>query len=64
MDTLDQATEPREGSATNRAYRRLRTMIVTGELKPGEKLKIDGLRKLLDTGASPDPRGAEPADFG
>ena len=28
-------------------------MIVTGELEPGQKLKIDGLRQLLDTGASP-----------
>jgi GntR family carbon starvation induced transcriptional regulator len=42
-----------EGSATNRAYRRLRAMIVAGDLKPGEKLKIDGLRNRLDTGASP-----------
>ncbi len=45
--------EPAEGSATQQAYRRLRAKIVTGELRPGEKLKIDGLRKLLDTGASP-----------
>lgn len=44
---------PSHGSATNRAYQTLHTMIVMGELKPGEKLKIDGLRKLLDTGASP-----------
>lgn len=42
-----------EGSATQRAYHRLRIMIVTGVLKPGEKLKIDGLRKRLETGASP-----------
>lgn len=42
-----------EGSATQQAYQALRRMIVTGELKPGEKLKIDGLRKRLDTGASP-----------
>ncbi len=40
-------------SATHRAYLALRKMIVTGTLKPGEKLKIDGLRKRLDTGASP-----------
>jgi len=42
-----------EGSATHRAYLALREMIVTGSLKPGEKLKIDGLRKRLDIGASP-----------
>ena len=28
-------------------------MIVTGELMPGEKLKIEELREMLDTGASP-----------
>ncbi len=42
-----------EGSATQRAYHLLRHMIVTGVLKPGEKLKIDGLRNRLETGASP-----------
>ena len=41
------------GSATQRAYLALRKMIVTGALKPGEKLKIDALRNLLATGASP-----------
>ncbi|MDJ0824273.1 MAG: GntR family transcriptional regulator [Rhodobacter sp.] len=41
------------GSATQQAYLALRRMIVTGDLKPGEKLKIDVLRKRLDTGASP-----------
>lgn len=53
MNTFERAVDAPEGSATNRAYRTLRTMIVRGELMPGEKLKIDGLRKLLDTGASP-----------
>lgn len=42
-----------EGSATQQAYLAIRRMIVIGELKPGEKLKIDGLRAMLDTGASP-----------
>ncbi|MCP4819852.1 MAG: GntR family transcriptional regulator [Shimia sp.] len=41
------------GSATQQAYSALRRMIVIGELPPGEKLKIDTLRKTLDTGASP-----------
>lgn len=53
MHTFELAMDSPEGSATNRAYRTLRTMIVTGDLRPGEKLKIDVLRKLLDTGASP-----------
>ncbi|WP_342853164.1 GntR family transcriptional regulator [Sulfitobacter sp. AS92] len=42
-----------QSSATQLAYNRLRHMILTGELAPGEKLKIDGLRKILGTGASP-----------
>jgi len=53
MNGLDQVTDAPEGSATNRTYRQLRDLIVAGELKPGEKLKIDGLRKRLNTGASP-----------
>ena len=42
-----------EGSATQRAYLRLRELIITGALIPGKKLKIETLRKLLNTGASP-----------
>ena len=42
-----------ETSATQRAYLTLRKMIVTGEIRPGEKLKIEGLRDRLQTGASP-----------
>ena len=42
-----------DASATQRAYLALRRMIVVGELRPGEKLKIEGLRAKLDTGASP-----------
>lgn len=42
-----------EGSATQRAYLTIRRMIVIGELQPGEKLKIETLRSVLDTGASP-----------
>ena len=46
-------TDCKETSATQGAYLRLRDMIVKGVLPPGEKLKIEQLRKLLDTGASP-----------
>lgn len=42
-----------DGSATQRSYLKLRQMIVMGDLKPGEKLKIEGLRTRLETGASP-----------
>lgn len=48
-----QDSASKESSATQGAYWRLRDMIVKGELAPGEKLKIDQLRKLMDTGASP-----------
>ena len=53
MNTVERDLATTEGSATQRAYNTLRDMIVTGVLKPGEKLKIDGLRKRLETGASP-----------
>ena len=42
-----------ETSATRAAYLSLREMILVGTLPAGEKLKIEQLRKLLDTGASP-----------
>jgi len=44
---------PTDTSATHRAYAALRRMIVVGEVRPGEKLKIDTLRDRLVTGASP-----------
>lgn len=46
-------TEGKETSATHGAYRKLREMILTGDLPAGEKLKIEQLRGMLDTGASP-----------
>lgn len=52
MDTMLD-TEGKETSATHGAYRRLREMILTGELPPGQKLKIEQLRGILETGASP-----------
>ena len=51
LATLDM--DAQTGSATQRAYLALRRMILLGQLKPGEKLKIETLRGLLDTGASP-----------
>lgn len=42
-----------DGSATHRAYTELRRMILIGKYRPGEKLKIEALRKTLNTGASP-----------
>jgi GntR family carbon starvation induced transcriptional regulator len=43
----------KDRSATHGSYLRLRDMILTGDLPPGQKLKIEALRSLLDTGASP-----------
>lgn len=46
-------TDGKETSATHGCYIRLREMILTGALPPGKKLKIEQLRGILDTGASP-----------
>lgn len=40
-------------SMTSRAYARLREDIITGILKPGQKLKIEELRASYDVGTSP-----------
>ena len=40
-------------SITNQTYQRIYSMIIQGELKPGVKLKIEELRKIMGTGASP-----------
>lgn len=47
------ASETSEPSLTTQAFRRIYAMIIQGELKPGEKLKIEGLRNTLGVGASP-----------
>ena len=52
MNMID-STGAKEKSATRGAYLTLREMILTGALPAGEKLKIEQLRTLLDTGASP-----------
>ena len=46
MDTGTQST-------TQRAYLALREAIITGEIAPGEKLKVETLKSTLETGASP-----------
>ncbi|MFW2587427.1 GntR family transcriptional regulator [Sagittula sp. SSi028] len=40
-------------SATQTTYQAIRQMIITGELAPGEKLKIERLKDRIQTGASP-----------
>lgn len=43
----------KETSTTHATYLKLREMILTGALPAGQKIKIETLRKQLDTGASP-----------
>jgi len=40
-------------STTQRAYLALRDAILTGEIGPGEKLKVESLKTTFSTGASP-----------
>ncbi|MEV8469075.1 GntR family transcriptional regulator, partial [Fluviibacterium sp. DFM31] len=47
------AAPPAAVSATQGAYQAIRQMIITGELAPGEKLKIEHLKDRMNTGASP-----------
>jgi DNA-binding GntR family transcriptional regulator len=51
--TMTKDTDGKDSSATQGAYLKLRAMILTGELEAGQKLKIERLRALLSTGASP-----------
>ena len=48
------ASSPTEAtSATQRAYRQIRRMVLTGAIPPGSRLKIDALSARLETGATP-----------
>lgn len=40
-------------SSTRRAYLELRNAIITGEIPPGQRLKVEALKDSLSTGASP-----------
>lgn len=40
-------------SATQRVAQELRKIIIRGDINPGERLKVESLKELLDTGASP-----------
>ena len=40
-------------SATQRVHHELRKLILVGKIPPGERLKVDRLKAMLDTGASP-----------
>lgn len=47
------AVETSTSSLTTQTFRRIYSMIIEGDLKPGEKLKIESLRTVLGVGASP-----------
>ena len=52
---MDKAVEPATNapSSTRRAYLALRDSIITGEIEPGQRLKVETLKEQLQTGASP-----------
>lgn len=51
---MNEETNQQNGkTAINRVYHQLRTKILKCEFSPGEKLKIESLKVLLDIGASP-----------
>ena len=52
-DAPELPAQTNAASATQGAYHAIRRMILTGDLRPGEKLKIDVLKQRLATGASP-----------
>lgn len=52
-DEHDTVADTPSGSLTSRAYDRLRRDIISGQLTPGRKLKIDDLRRQYDVGTSP-----------
>jgi len=52
MDKLVE-TDASTQSSTKRAYLELRSAIITGEIPPGERLKVETLKETLQTGASP-----------
>jgi len=52
-DASRAAETSNSGSMTSRAYAQLRADIMSGALAPGEKLKVEALRKRYDVGSSP-----------
>jgi len=52
-DTGGKSERPSTESITQQAYTRLRQDIISGRLQPGQKLKIEVLRRDYDVGSSP-----------
>lgn len=51
LNLVDENTD--SSSRTSRVYAALKQDIITGQLQPGSKLKIEDLRNAYDTGTSP-----------
>lgn len=52
-DVLAHPDSSAQPSTTQRVANQLRQLIIQGELPPGQKLKVDSLKSMLGTGASP-----------
>lgn len=52
MDKIVKSERPTQ-SSTQRTYLDLRAAIITGQIAPGERLKVEALKDTLSTGASP-----------
>ena len=52
-DANDSGSDNTPTSLTSQTYQSIHDMVIRGELPPGQKLKIEDLRKTLNTGASP-----------
>jgi len=52
-ESTDVETNTTPTSLTSQTYQSIHDMVIRGELPPGQKLKIEDLRKILGTGASP-----------
>lgn len=50
---LSRESEPRPSTLTGSVYERLRSAVLSGTFKPGEKLRVEALRERFSTGSSP-----------
>lgn len=51
--SLNESTLNTGASATQRVFQELRSLIIRADIAPGERLKVESLKVLLNTGASP-----------
>lgn len=53
VDSIQNTNKSMTKTAIDRVYQELRQKIIKGEFSPGERLKVETLKPLFDTGASP-----------